>query len=71
MARKGWIAKKDFHPGGEHGKLHRELGVSPDKPIGRAQIAKAAHSISPEIRRDAIRAQTMAGWNHRYRDRRA
>jgi hypothetical protein len=65
MARKHkWVPKKDFHPGGQKGKLHRELGVDPDKPIGAARIETATHSRSPEIRRDAIRAQTMEGWHH-------
>ena len=27
MAAKKWVPKKDFHPGGSKGKLHRELGV--------------------------------------------
>ena len=56
--------KKDFHPGGQKGKLHRELGVPVDQPIGAARIEAATHSKNPEIRRDAIRAQTMAGWHH-------
>jgi hypothetical protein len=55
---------KDFHPGGHKGKLHRELGVPEGQPIGKARIAKAAHSGNPEIARDAKRAQTMGKWNH-------
>lgn len=55
---------KDFNPGGTPGKLHRELGVATDKPIGAAHIAKATHSKDREVRDDAIRAQTMSHWNH-------
>ena len=64
MAKRGWIKKADFHPSGEKGKLHRELGISTDKPIGSARLEAATHSKNPEIRRDAIRAETMKGWNH-------
>jgi hypothetical protein len=60
-----YTPKKDFHPGGEKGKLHRELGVPTDQPIGASRIAAATHSRNPAIRHDAIRAQTMAGWNHK------
>jgi hypothetical protein len=56
---------KKFNPGGHKGKLHRELGVPVGKKIGKARIAKATHSKDPEIRRDAIRARTMASWAHR------
>lgn len=69
MAKKGWTPKADFKPGGKPGKLHRELGVSADKPIGAARIEAATHSSDPEIKRDAVRAQTMASWHHRYRRR--
>lgn len=54
---------KDFRPGGERGKLHRELGVPENETIGAERIAKATHSRDPEIRRDAIRARTMSRWN--------
>lgn len=63
MAKK-WVPKKDFKPGGEKGKLHRELGISTDKKIPAERLAKAEHSDNPEIRRDAIRAKTMEGWHH-------
>lgn len=63
-ARGGYVPKKDFHPGGEKGKLHRELGVSEDKKIPADRLAKAAHSSDPEIKRDAIRAETMKKWKH-------
>lgn len=54
----------DFHPGGEKGKLHRELGVLEDEKIPQERLAAAEHSDNPETRRDAIRAKTMEGWNH-------
>lgn len=54
---------KDFHPGGEKGKLHRELGIPEGEKIGTARVAKATHSDNPEIRRDAIRAKTMSKWH--------
>lgn len=63
MAKK-WTPKEDFRPGGEKGKLHRELGISPDKKIPAERLAKAERSENPEIRRDAIRAKTMEGWHH-------
>jgi len=53
-----------WNPGGERGKLHRELGISEDEKIPQDRLAAAAHSSNPEIRRDAIRAQTMEGWHH-------
>ena len=65
MARKGWRKKSDtFHPGGEKGKLHRELGIPTDEKIPAKRLAKAEHSKNPEVRRDAIRAKTMEGWRH-------
>jgi len=54
----------NFHPGGEKGKLHRELGIPEGEKIGTSRLAKAARSDNPEIRRDAIRAQTMKKWHH-------
>lgn len=53
---------KAFKPGGQKGKLHRELGVPADKKIPAAKLAAAAKSKNPEVRRDAIRAKTMAKW---------
>lgn len=58
------MAKK-FNPGGQKGKLHRELGVPVGKKIGTKKIAAATKSKNPEIRRDAIRARTMASWAHK------
>jgi hypothetical protein len=57
------MAKK-FNPGGHKGKLHRELGIAEGKKIGKARLAKAAHSKNPEVARDAKRAQTMGKWRH-------
>lgn len=62
--KKGWVAKSKFHPGGEKGKLHRELGISENKKIPAHRLEEATHSRNPEIRRDAIRAETMKGWHH-------
>lgn len=62
--KKGWVAKSKFHPGGEKGKLHRELGVPEGEKIPAHRLEQAAHSKNPEIRRDAIRAETMKKWHH-------
>ena len=59
-----WVPTKDFHPGGQKGKLHRELGVPPGQKIPAARLQAAAHSSNPEVRRDAIRAETMKKWHH-------
>jgi len=63
MAKK-WVKKADFHPGGEKGKLHRELGVPEGEKIPPAKLASALHSKDTETRNDAIRAKTMMGWRH-------
>lgn len=63
-AKKGWRKKSDFKPGGEKGKLHRELGISTSKTIPAKRLEAAAHSDRPEVRRDAIRAETMKKWKH-------
>ena len=55
---------KDFHPGGEKGKLHREMGIPEGQKIPADKLRKATHSKDPEIRRDAIRAETMKKWKH-------
>ncbi len=64
MAKKRWTPKKDFHPGGEKGKLHREIGVPEGEKIPADKLASAKNSKNPEIRRDAIRAETMKKWHH-------
>jgi hypothetical protein len=53
-----------FNPGGEKGKLHRELGIPTSQKIPAKRLATATHSGNPEVRRDAIRAKTMEGWRH-------
>lgn len=53
---------KPFKPGGEKGKLHRELGIPEGQKIGKARIAQAERSRNPEIARDAKRAETMSKW---------
>lgn len=63
--KKGWKTKAQMADvGGKKGKLHRELGVPTDEKIPAAQLETAEHSKNPEIKRDAIRAKTMEGWNH-------
>ena len=59
-----WIPKAKFHPGGEKGKLHRELGVPEGQKIPAGKLAAAEHSKDKEVRNDAIRAKTMEGWHH-------
>lgn len=71
MAKKNWVKKSDFHPGGEKGKLHREIGVPEGQKIPAKRLAAAAHSSDPEIKRDAIRAETMKKWNHGGKSRRS
>ena len=62
-AKRGGRAK-GFHPGGEKGKLHREIGVPVGEKIPSEKLAEAKRSRNPEIRRDAIRAETMKKWKH-------
>jgi len=59
-----WTPKKDFHPGGEKGKLHREMGIPEGQKIPADKLRAATHSSDPEKRRDAIRAETMKKWRH-------
>ena len=61
---KRWTPEKDFHPGGQKGKLKRELGVPEGEKIPPGKLAAAQHSSNPEVKRDAIRAKTMEGWHH-------
>jgi hypothetical protein len=55
---------KGFHPGGEKGKLHREMGIPVGQKIPAQRLKAATHSSNPSIKRDAIRAETMKGWHH-------
>jgi hypothetical protein len=63
--RKAGGRTANFNPGGHKGKLHRELGIPEGEKIGKTKLSKAAESSNPEIRRDAIRAQTMGKWHHK------
>ena len=58
------MAKKGWRPGGEKGKLHRELGIPEGQKIPHDRLNAATRSENPEVRRDAIRAKTMEGWKH-------
>lgn len=57
----------NFNPGGQKGKLHRELGIPTDQKIPAKRLDQATRSADPEIRRDAKRAKVMKGWNHKGR----
>jgi len=56
--------RASFKPGGEKGKLHRELGIKEGEKIPAKRLRAATHSKNPEVRRDAIRAETMKKWHH-------
>ena len=58
------MAGKKFRPGGQKGKLHRALGVPTDEKIPASKMASALHSKDRDVRNMAIRAKTMAGWDH-------
>lgn len=64
MGKKRWVPKKDFHPGGEKGKLHHEMGIPEGQKIPEGKLSAAAHSSDPEKKRDVIRAETMKKWHH-------
>jgi hypothetical protein len=55
---------KPFKPGGHKGKLHRELGIPEGEKIPHSRLESAMHSSDPEVKRDAIRANTMEHWHH-------
>ena len=56
---------KPFNPGGQKGKLHREMGIPEGQKIPTKRLAAAAkQTADPEKRRDAIRAETMKKWKH-------
>jgi hypothetical protein len=52
-----WIKGAIKNPG----KLHRELGVAPDKKIPAKKLQKAEHSKNPTIRKEANLAKTLKG----------
>ena len=56
---------KPFEPGGQHGKLHRELNIPEGEKIPKEKLEEATHSDDKEVRDDAIRARTMEGWHHK------
>jgi len=64
------VVRAKFKPGGEKGKLHRELGIPEGEKIPAGRLSSAAKSKDPEIKRDAIRAETMKGWQHGGKKRR-
>lgn len=68
---KRFVPKDKFHPGGEKGKLHRELGIPEGEKIPKKRLEAATHSKNREVRDDAIRAETMEGWRHGAHARRA
>jgi hypothetical protein len=51
--------KNVFVPAKRVGKLHENLGISPDKKIGKARLQKAKNSKSPLIRKEANEAINM------------
>lgn len=55
----------NFHPGGQKGKLHREMSVPQGRKIPASKLKAATHSKDRTVRDDAIRAETMKGWNHK------
>jgi hypothetical protein len=58
------MAGKKFSPGGQKGKLHHALGVPTDKNIPPGKLKAALHSNNTGVRNMAVRAKTMAGWDH-------
>lgn len=46
------------------GKLHRALGIPQGEPIPAGKIAKAKHSASPALRKQATFAANAKKWNH-------
>lgn len=62
MAKKGFVPRNKFKPGGTPGKLHREMGIAEGEKIPETKLEAATHSDNPEKRRDAIRAETMSHW---------
>lgn len=60
MAKGGhWIAGATQNKGA----LHRQLGVPAGDKIPAAKIEKAAHSDNPTLRRRAVLAETLKGFN--------
>lgn len=53
-----------WNPGGRPGKLHDELRIPEGEKIPKERLREATRSDDPEVRRDAIRAETMESWHH-------
>lgn len=64
LKKGGRAPKATFDPGGKPGKLHHELGIPEGETIPAERLREATHSRNPEVRRDAIRAETMKKWHH-------
>jgi hypothetical protein len=47
------------------GKLHKKLGVPLDDKIPEAKLSKAAHSKNPNLKKEAVLAQTIRGLRKR------
>lgn len=54
-----WI--QEAVPKSHRGKLHRDLGVPQGQKIPAKKLAKAEHSKSPSIRKEANLAKTLKG----------
>ena len=46
------------------GLLHKNLGVSADKPIPAVKLQKAEHSENPAVRKRAVFAENAKHWKH-------
>lgn len=55
-----WISKA---VGKKPGALHRALGVPSGKDIPAKKLAKAMHSSSPKVRKEAQLAKTLKGFH--------
>jgi hypothetical protein len=55
---KDWIAKATSNKGA----LHRALGVPQGTKIPAKKLAKASHSKSPTLRKEASLAKTLKGF---------
>lgn len=61
--KKKWIS--EALKTSSRGKLHKELGVAPDKKIPERKIEKAAHSKNIVLKKEAILAETLKGMPRR------
>ena len=58
-----WI--QEALKGSSKGKLHRKLGVPEGDKIPAKKLAKAEHSKSPTLRKEADLAETLMGLRKR------